>query len=106
MKSIVLENDVLKAVFLPEYGGRLYSLKDKRTNKDILYTNPVFQPANLAILNAWFSGGIEWNVGQVGHTFTTASPVHAAKLMDDKGNEFLRIYEDHSITSTTYFKKK
>jgi len=93
MKSIVLENDILKAVFLPEYGGRLYSLKDKRTNKDILYTNPVFQPANLAILNAWFSGGIEWNVGQVGHTFTTASPVHAAKLMDDNGNEFLRIYE-------------
>lgn len=32
-------------------------------------------------------------MGQVGHTFTTASPVHAAKLMDDKGNEFLRIYE-------------
>ncbi|MCD9024993.1 DUF5107 domain-containing protein [Cohnella silvisoli] len=93
LKTITLENDLLKAVFLPEYGGRLYSLKDKRTDREILYKNPVFQPANLAILNAWFSGGIEWNIGQVGHTFTTCSPVHTAKLSDDEGNEFLRIYE-------------
>lgn len=92
-KTIILENDRLKAVFLPEYGGRLYSLKDKTTDSEMLYKNPVFQPANLAILNAWFSGGIEWNIGQVGHTFTTCSPVHAAKLSDGEGNEFLRIYE-------------
>lgn len=93
IQTIELENEALKAVFLPDYGGRLHSLVDKRTNRDILYRNPVFQPANLAILNAWFSGGAEWNVGQVGHAFTTCSPVHAAKLADDEGNEFLRIYE-------------
>lgn len=93
LKTILIENDILQAVFLPDYGGRLYSLKDKRTGREILYKNPVFQPANLAILNAWFSGGIEWNVGQVGHTFTTCSPVHAAKLRDEDGNEFLRIFE-------------
>lgn len=93
LDTIVLENEILKAVFLPQYGGRLYSLVEKKTNRDLLYTNPVFQPANLAILNAWFSGGIEWNIGQIGHTFTTCSPVHAAKLTDDSGDEFLRIYE-------------
>ena len=57
MKVIILENDILKATFMPEYGGRLYSLKDKRTDREILYRNPVLQPANLSILNAWFSGG-------------------------------------------------
>jgi tetratricopeptide (TPR) repeat protein len=93
LKTLILENDILQAVFLPDYGGRLYSLKDKRTNKDILYKNPVFQPANLAIRNAWFSGGIEWNIGQLGHTFTTCSPVHAAKLHDENNHEFLRIYD-------------
>ncbi|WP_227013998.1 DUF5107 domain-containing protein [Paenibacillus psychroresistens] len=93
LKTVVLENDHLQAVFLPDYGGRLYSLKDKRTNREILYKNPVFQPANLAILNAWFSGGIEWNIGHLGHTYTTCSPLHAAKLVDDEGNEFLRMYE-------------
>ncbi|AZN41876.1 DUF5107 domain-containing protein [Paenibacillus albus] len=93
LKTIVLENDILRAVFLPEYGGRLYSLQEKSTGRELLYKNPVFQPANLAILNAWFSGGIEWNIGQIGHTFTTCSPLHAAKLRDDEGNEFLRMYE-------------
>ncbi|RKP46767.1 DUF5107 domain-containing protein [Cohnella endophytica] len=93
LKTITLENESLKAVFLPEYGGRLYSLKDKRADREILYKNPVFQPANLAILNAWFSGGIEWNVGHLGHTFTTCSNVHCAKLTDGEGNEFLRISE-------------
>ncbi|MDQ8735141.1 DUF5107 domain-containing protein [Paenibacillus sp. LHD-38] len=93
LETIILENDHLQAVFLPQYGGRLYSLFDKKSNRDILYTNPVLQPANLAILNAWFSGGIEWNIGQVGHTFTTCSPVHAAILKDDHGNDFLRIYD-------------
>ncbi|MFD2114576.1 DUF5107 domain-containing protein [Paenibacillus yanchengensis] len=91
--TIELENEHLKAVFMPQYGGRLYSLWDKRTKRDILYTNPVFQTGNLAILNAWFSGGIEWNIGQIGHTFTTSSPLHAAKLVDDSGQPFLRLYE-------------
>ncbi|WP_193726503.1 DUF5107 domain-containing protein [Paenibacillus guangzhouensis] len=93
LKVIILENDILKATFLPEYGGRLYALRDKRTDREILYRNPVLQPANLSILNAWFSGGIEWNIGQVGHTFTTCSPLHAAALKDEEGNEFLRLYE-------------
>jgi len=93
LKAILLENDILKATFLPEYGGRLYSLKDKRTDREILYRNPVLQPANLSILNAWFSGGIEWNIGQVGHTFTTCSPLHAAAVKDKDGHEFLRLYD-------------
>lgn len=93
IESIVLENEKLRATFLPAYGGRLYSLVDRSTGRDILYTNPVFRPGNLAILNAWFSGGIEWNIGQVGHTFGTCSPMHAAKLTDGNGHEFLRMFD-------------
>ncbi|WP_308636450.1 DUF5107 domain-containing protein [Paenibacillus silvisoli] len=93
LKTITLENDALKAIFLPEYGGRLYSLRDKGADREILFRNPVFQPGNLAILNAWFSGGIEWNIGHLGHTFSTCSSMHAAKLTDDDGNEFIRLYE-------------
>jgi len=93
LKTIVLENEHLKAVFLPEYGGRLYSLTEKKTQRELLYTNPVLQPANLAILNGWFSGGIEWNIGQLGHAFTTMSSVHMAKLLDSDGNEFIRLYD-------------
>ncbi|MHA6481818.1 DUF5107 domain-containing protein [Paenibacillus sp. strain BS8-2] len=93
LETIVLENDKLRATFLPQYGGRLYALYDKVQERDILYTNPVLRPGNLAILNAWFSGGIEWNIGQLGHTFGTCSPIHAAKLTDADGNAFLRMYD-------------
>lgn len=93
IETIVLENNKLKAVFLPEYGGRLYSLYSKVLGRELLYKNPVLQVANLAIRNAWFSGGIEWNMGRTGHTFVTCDSVFCGKLKDKDGNEFLRIYE-------------
>lgn len=92
-RSVVLENEFLRAVFLPEVGGRLYSLVWKPLNRELLHCNPVFQPANLAIRNAWFSGGIEWNIGQFGHTFSTCSPVFAARIRGAQGDPGLRIYE-------------
>jgi hypothetical protein len=91
--SIVLENEILKATFLPELGGRMISLLYKPDRRELLCHNPVFQPANLAIRNAWFSGGIEWNIGQFGHTFTTCSPVFAATITGAQGETGLRLYE-------------
>lgn len=90
---IELENENLRAQFLPQYGGRLYSLYDKRKERELLFKNPVFQPANLAIRNAWFSGGIEWNVGQLGHACHTCDDVFFAKCKGDDGEEFLRLYD-------------
>lgn len=93
LKSIVLENEYLIARFLPEYGGRLHSLYDKRLSRELLFANSVIQPCNLAIRNAWLSGGIEWNVGCFGHTYTTCDNVFAVIMNDGEGNDFLRIYE-------------
>jgi len=92
-RSIVLENEFLKATFAPELGGRLLSLIFKPFERELLHRNPVFQPANLAIRNAWFSGGIEWNIGQFGHTFTTCSPIFAAEIQGAQGEPGLRLYE-------------
>lgn len=92
-KAAVIENNFLKAVFLPELGGRLWSLFDKRLNRELLYVNPVFQPANLAIRNAWFSGGIEWNVGIKGHTPLTCDPLFSEYAEGENGEPVLRMYE-------------
>ncbi len=93
LKTIVMENDHIKAIFLPEYGMRLYSLYSKKEGRELLYVNPVFQLANLSIRNAWFSGGIEWNIGQLGHTFATCESLFVAICKDDDGKEFVRAYE-------------
>lgn len=93
LKSVVLENEYLVARFLPELGGRLHSLYDKLEKRELLFTNSVIQPCNLAIRNAWLSGGIEWNIGSFGHTYTTCDNVFAVIMNDGKGNDFLRIYE-------------
>lgn len=91
--TIVMENSYLRAEFLPQYGGRLYSLYDKKEERELLFKNPVFQPANLAIRNAWFSGGIEWNIGQLGHAFHTCDDVYFAVCKTEAGEEFLRMYD-------------
>ena len=93
VKSFVLENEYLKVTVFPEYGGRIHSIYDKTEKKELLFTNPVIQPGNLAIRNAWLSGGIEWNFGIIGHSVITCDNVYAAILSDGEGNDFLRIYE-------------
>ncbi len=92
-ESLVLENECLRATFLPQFGGRLVSLVHKPAGRELLTRNPVFQPANLALRNAWFSGGIEWNTTLRGHNFTTCSPVFAAEVRGTEGEPVLRLYE-------------
>lgn len=101
-KAIRLENEYLKAVFLPELGGRMWSLYDKKANRELVYKNTVFQPANLALRNAWFSGGIEFNVGIKGHNPLTCSPLFAEIHTFQNGESMLRMYEFERIREITY----
>lgn len=93
LTTIVMENESLRAQFLPQYGGRLYSLRNQKTKEELLFRNCVMQPANLAIRNAWFSGGIEWNIGYPGHSFSTCDKVFFAKVECTDGYTFLRMYD-------------
>lgn len=102
IKTAVLENDYLKAVFLPELGGRLWSLLDKKQNRNLLYTNDVIRFSNLAIRNAWFSGGVEWNIGVIGHSPFTTAPLFTATLEADNGTPILRMYEYERLRGVTY----
>lgn len=101
IETIILENEHLKASFLPEWGGRLMSLYDKKKEKELLFDNPVLQPCNLAIRNAWFSGGIEFNGPVYGHTLQTCSPIYFAKLKQDE-QTILRMYEYDRFLNTAW----
>lgn len=100
LKTVVIRNDKLKAVFLCEYGARLYSLTDLETGKELLFKNPVFQLANLSSRNAWFSGGIEWNISQFGHSLQTCEPLFFAIVHGEE--DFLRVYEFERMKRVYY----
>jgi hypothetical protein len=98
----VLENEILRATFLIEYGGRLWSLVHKPSGRELLEVNPVFQLANLAIRKAWFSGGVEWNIGKIGHSPLTCSPLFACRLEVSGGTPILRLYEWERFRQTPF----
>ncbi len=98
----VLENETLKATFLLELGGRLWSLVHKPDGRELLFVNPVFQPGNLGIRDAWFSGGVEWNFCWIGHTPMTCSPLFAGRAALDDGTPVLRLWEWERVRRMPY----
>ena len=90
--AVVLENEFLRATFLPGFGGKLWSLFDRKKNRELLFRNDVVRPCNLGVRNAWLSGGIEWNAGFKGHGPFTCDWVHTAKFRLEDGTPALRFY--------------
>ncbi len=101
LPTVQLENAALRAIFYPSLGGRMISLYDKRARRELLFDNPVLQFANLAIRNAWFSGGVEWNGPLYGHSLLTCSPVFAGMVETPRG-PLLRLYEFDRALETTW----
>ncbi len=101
MELITITNGRLEVTVAPHLGGRLMSLRDLKLDRDLLFTNPVFQPANLAALNAWFSGGIEWNGLIPGHTPFTTARIFAGIVETERG-PILRLYEFDRIVEATW----
>lgn len=90
--AAILENAFLKATFLPSLGGKLWSLIDKTTGRELLFSNSAVRPRNLAVRNAWTSGGVEWNMGFLGHGPFTCSLVNTARTQLEDGTPVLRFY--------------
>lgn len=103
---VVLENDRLRAEFLLGMGGRLWSLlaKDPETGQaaELLHRNEILQPAHFALRNAWVAGGVEWNIGTIGHTVLTAEPLHTVETAGPDGEPALRMYEYERLRGVVY----
>jgi tetratricopeptide (TPR) repeat protein len=84
-RALFLENEYLKAIVLPEMGGRLYSLYDKVAKREVFYRNNVVKYGLVALRGAWISGGIEFNFPD-GHTTVTVSPVASTFLHGSDGS--------------------
>lgn len=91
--AIELTNGRLTATVLPGWGGRVWSLYDHARRRELLHQPNRLRMANFALTDAWFAGGIEWNLGSTGHWCLTARPVHAAVVDDRGGDVVLRLWE-------------
>ncbi len=60
-KVVGLENRHLRVLILPELGGRIHALEDRRRGCDLIYRQPVIKPALVGLAGPWISGGIEFN---------------------------------------------
>jgi tetratricopeptide (TPR) repeat protein len=59
--AVWIENEYLRALVLPEIGGRVHILQDKTNGYDLVYRQPVIKPALVGLAGPWISGGIEFN---------------------------------------------
>lgn len=90
--AITLENQHIRAVVLPEVGGRLASLVHKPSGIELVEPVKHFQPANVALRGAWIAGGVEWNTPLTGHHYLTCGPMFAARVTGALGDPVLRLY--------------
>jgi tetratricopeptide (TPR) repeat protein len=84
-RAIYLENEFLKVIVLPELGGRVYSVYDKISKREVFYRNNVVKYGLVALRGAWISGGIEFNFPN-GHTVVTVSPVASTLRQNPDGS--------------------
>jgi len=61
-QAIRLENEFVRVLLLPDFGGRIHAIQDK-TNQDydIFYHQKVIKPALVGLAGPWISGGVEFN---------------------------------------------
>ncbi|RPJ49765.1 MAG: DUF5107 domain-containing protein, partial [Acidobacteria bacterium] len=60
-RGVVLENEYIRVLVLPEIGGRLHGALDKTNGYVWLYWQKTIKPGLISMTGAWISGGIEWN---------------------------------------------
>ena len=84
-RTLVLENEHLKLVVLPDLGGRIYSCVDKATGQDLFYANTAIKYADVAYRGAWVALGVEFNF-PVSHNWMTVSPVDFGTVRHEDGS--------------------
>lgn len=58
-KTVELENEYLKLTYVPEFGGRIFSVYDKVRHREMFYRNDVIKPAHYNPRGSWQQSGME-----------------------------------------------
>jgi tetratricopeptide (TPR) repeat protein len=85
-RAVYLENEYIRLCLLPDIGGRLFYATDKTNDYEMFYRQHVIKPANIGMLGAWISGGIEWCVFHH-HRASSYLPVDYRLVENDDGSK-------------------
>jgi len=94
--AVILENQFIKVLVLPEIGGRLHGAQDKTNNYVWLYWQPTIKPGLISMTGAWISGGIEWNFPH-GHRPSGFMPVDHRIVQHDDGSATVWVGETEPV---------
>ncbi len=76
-RAVVMENDYLRIVILPELGGRIWRVIHKPSGNDLFYHNAVVMPSpwGPTDMRGWFAlGGLEWDLPVAEHGYDWGVP--------------------------------
>ncbi len=97
-KTVIIENERIKAVFLPSHGGRLYKLFDKLSGKDVLYDTSMTKPATLYSRGAGYItvlGGFKHGFPSYAHSPSDSIPWdYSVKKNPDGTASFVTWFKD------------
>ncbi len=85
---IVLENEHIKIWINPAVGGKIWGAMEKQKEQHFIYFNHVVKFRDVAMRGPWTSGGIETNMGIIGHAPSCSAPV----------DYFMKEWEDGSVS--------
>ncbi len=86
-RGLWLENEYVRALVLPEIGGRLHDAYDKTAGGyHFLQDQRTIKPALVGMAGAWISGGIEWNFPN-GHRPSGFRPVDCRVVENTDGSK-------------------
>ncbi len=97
--AVLIENEFLKIMILPELGGRVQRAFDKVRNRDFVYYNQVIKPALVGLTGPWISGGIEFNWPQH-HRPSTFDPIDFTIEEHNDGSKTIWINEVEKMFRT------
>jgi hypothetical protein len=91
-RALVVENEFLRLIFLPELGGRLFQITLKPTNQDLFYNNNVLKPTDWGPSNqkGWLAvGGMEWALPVNEHGYEWGVPWQTEVISHNDGTTII-----------------